>query len=649
MAGPYDFVPSVTFDWLGQLPADMEGARVRSARRTALADLNSSDIDSLKAKSAALLRGGDFEGGLKLLEEARKLEETKLRGQAAIEYKGYIDPLLEAAKKAAQPAAATTDEQPFTLNFPGGGATPAAPAAGPSPFANRPGSLQSIIPAAPPGPRSEVPPEVVPPSPAVPPNMAELSGGAGTPEMGTPVKTVSFRKPEPPPVQLAGPMPTPDVVPPPPAMIGAPGPVMAQAGGSPPVDLGRYPDWVGRAITGGGDVPIDPGKLAPLGGPPAPTTGPAIDYSPQLRAAAGNAQAISDIMARMGKNPGRGQLALAQSLLQRALEEKKLPPDVVQYNLDLSQRMRMGEGFISYRNWKAEDKLSPETYKEVLKAYSGDEKGAGGYRTNGMKAQDLEETLTQMEAIMKAPGFVAGTGAKELVQAAGFWGTLKKGAEAVGVDPSYIKALDDTITPLKGAARAVALAQAFNALSNQAIYAKLGSLGNQISEGDRNFIHMAFPSLSLSVEGNQLITELMRMSTRKIVDAWKAAEEYRHATPAGRQSVTGMDRHVRNNTDENSVFTRIGPDGQPMRNPDGSFVLTDKGEAMQRRIDAIVGKQPPPVDIPGTARAVGGAVSGAVQNLTGPGTMPAPAGPSDVPGAPRPPIGATRTANPPGW
>lgn len=122
-----------------------------------------------------------------------------------------------------------------------------------------------------------------------------------------------------------------------------------------------------------------------------------------------------------------------------------------------------------------------------------------GIAGEGRKAASANATLGVIDNLMKDPGFRSGFGA-------GYEKTLQQAWVALGGNP-----------------KEAATKEAFTALTNKTIYDTLGSLGNQISNSDRQFITDAFPNLSNTPEGNKLqVTIMRRMNERKLEIAQEA-------------------------------------------------------------------------------------------------------------------------------
>lgn len=548
MADPF---PEVNFDWLANLPDVYQAAQIQAGRKATLANLNSADPASLDKAIAGLLAAGDTETAIKLYNaRSTRITANQRMADAAI-WADYLrrNPGILAGGGGKAPELPQTETPPGANYNPPvdtGPAPPTGPAFSPPPPIT-PGGSTTVPPGLPvPGPQTAVP--------SAPPTMADML------QQGQPV-------------QLAGPVPTPDT-----------GPVPQ---GAPPMPPGLLPSTIQGATIPAPPVqaapPVPPSLSRPM--PTAPAKG-----SEDTAALETERDAAFRNLYSLPPRPPPGALRAATARYQSALERLKYSPDVVAYQLDRSQRLRNGEPDVSYQDWKNDPKIVNERYKAVMDAFAGPgtRGGPGGYRAERMKAENLLGTVNQMDALVRNPKFVSGEWTWLIQSGMSRLSALTDFARSIGVPESYIPNLDQ-IRVLSGARQSAALAEAFTALSNRAIYETLGTLGNQISEGDRNFMVKAFPSLSLTKAGNIILLDIMRKIAEKSIIAGRAAEDYMRSRPETRLTVAGMDKYVRDRADKNSAFaTDVDANGNP--------ILNSAGKEMQDRIDEALrasGKPPP--------------------------------------------------------
>lgn len=469
--------PSVSFDWLGQLPGISEEARTLQARRATLADLSSGDADSLIKKGAQLLQAGDPDLGLKLLSEGRQRKSAEDR--AALD-----KVMLEWWRQGGPAGLRTTPGTPGTEtppdippSVPGGGVPSGGGGGGGVPWP-APGGGNVLPPGSVPGRQSGL--EALPGGPALAMSpsdqliAAAQAGGVGGPAMG---------------------------------------PRLAQAGGPLPAPASA-PSWLQPGLA------AQPMTTQPAGGTVTPPASPGnMRFNPQLtpqqREAATRLEQIKREMNSIPPGSRTGQYFTSLREDYKRQLDIVAPPkdwkDWYQYNYDQEAK---GRPTLDYTDWKRQEQFAPEEAKAGLKIYTT-------AQDEVRKIGELEPVVNRLESLLNNPQFETGLLTGNLNKAKAMLRNAAAQAEKAGVTlPEGLKEGIDSYT------NSVQLREAFTSLANSAVFAKLGSLGNQISEGDRGFIEAAFPSLRLTKEGNQLIIDYYKdliARVKKVGDAANTA------------------------------------------------------------------------------------------------------------------------------
>jgi hypothetical protein len=533
MAVAKSIVPDVSFDWLGELPQAFEEGASRKLKKDVFANLKSNDPESLRTAGNRLLASSSAKDnalGIQLHNAAQQRE--------ALTQKGVADAAFAAWYARNKPDAAG-GVPPNTVGsgyYDPAVGEPASPARPPDPFSGA-GSGFPVPPdrRLPTGPGASLPtPEPQPPIAGPPPDarVAALGGGV--------VPPVPPNGPPPPPLDSsagvidqaqAG------ILPPPPPL---PPPVQtAQAGpsGAPPPGLMGGPPGAGSAIMGGMQAPIGPAPAPPQGPPRAPPGSP--DQSQAQREADFYRKQLLSMPPGSGKTPAAAALRAG---LGNALGRLNIDKDQIQWHLENAQRAADKEPPVTFNDFMNENKTAETRYKsseEAWKIYKGDE----------TKQRKLLDTLGPMIAAVNHKDFSSGVGTQEILRfksaLIGSVQTLK----GLGIDIE--KHLPEGWESIKNGTR---LQEMFTAVSNQAIFDKLGTLGNQISEGDRNFVNAAFPSLSLTPEGNKLLLEILTKQAQKAIQAGKVASGYMNDKNT-RATPWGVHGAVEKWSDENPLFT----------------------------------------------------------------------------------------------
>lgn len=577
---------NVDFSWLGNLPDVYREAQDRRSTKETLSNLKSGSADDLIEGGARLLRAGNVAEGLKIIGEGRQRKAIEQRGE---ELRLYLNqPKTDfSGLLGGQPGG-----PPGPVTFPGAGAAePPAAAPGSNLFNGPPGAIPGV------GPRSEAPatqqtafnttpwfpgspqyPKPYGDNPPIPPPAAPRASPSPSDAIIAAAQQGAAPEGQPP-QQLAGPPPTPNTLP-----------------GQTPVMSAETLNAAAAPAVPAAPAPTAPGgvKLEP---PSAQGVRPNQTPPEVLRNIANIAQAMS---APSTKYSAGERKALAD-LMKREIDKTHWDEKTKSFMVDQADRRAAGETVQSRSEWDADIATRETTFKSASKKYET-------YAEDLSKGQALNTVLGSMESIVNHPQFAAGAGSPIFAQGVSALTALRDTAKALGVQQSTIdkivpKNVDDIVTT-------TALQEAFTALSNQAIYAKLGSLGNQISEGDRNFIKLAFPSLSLTKEGNLFLIGIMRKMADNAEKSGMVAQAYmERAGSKARPEV--MDRLVREASKDNSLFVKDGK-------------VTDAGEAVKEAVKQARGgtlKAPEP---PPQAPRAGGAQGGTP--LNGPKTKENPEG-----------------------
>lgn len=340
-----------------------------------------------------------------------------------------------------------------------------------------------------------------PPAAAPPPNFGPNPLAAPGPQSAAPpspteevlARAEGAQSPAAQPVQLAGPPPTPDTAQPDFPMLAA------QSG----------------AITA--PSPTLP-QNQPNAGLPQP---PKFSGDTEEQRAFEEAKYWAGIASQLGPRASPSQRQAITSFLNNALGRSKVTEKRDAWYRENAERVFNGEPTIGYNEFQRAEGQRPEVFKSGLKK-------AEDVATETRKSQDLLSTISRMDALVNHPAFEAGEGTQAWNDTKARIRAFKDTLVATGVPlPEGLAENIDNIT------KSVPLREAFAALANSAVFAKLGSLGNQISNADRDFIVKIFPSLSLSVEGNRLLLNYFRELGRKNVEVGQLVNDYARAGKAG--------------------------------------------------------------------------------------------------------------------
>ena len=127
---------------------------------------------------------------------------------------------------------------------------------------------------------------------------------------------------------------------------------------------------------------------------------------------------------------------------------------------------------------------------------------ANEYDKNAAKANSQLTTLDQMKQLSQDPKFYSGFGGNIVLAG-------KQILASIGGDPNIAKS-----------------AETFSALSNKLIYDRLGTLGNQISNGDRSFIERTIPNIGNTPAGISQMIDIYSALARRDIEVAEMAHVY---------------------------------------------------------------------------------------------------------------------------
>jgi hypothetical protein len=155
-----------------------------------------------------------------------------------------------------------------------------------------------------------------------------------------------------------------------------------------------------------------------------------------------------------------------------------------------------------------------------------------GFQKAGRDATKAIGTLNLMEGLTKDPNFYSGFGGDAALRA-------NQALVTLGVkDP-----------------KATSATETFRALGNQTVLdAAGGSLGNQISNGDRDYINATTANLSNSPDGNRQLIDMRRKLAMRQQEVAKLARDY--ARRNGGRIDAGFDEFLADYAEKNPLFPR---------------------------------------------------------------------------------------------
>lgn len=525
--GPTDF------SWLGDLPSIYDQARIKGAQQDVLSSLDPSSPKSLDEHARQLFSVGDFQGGAALMNASLQRRELARKIAYDQQYMMQLPSLMGALGRGPSTVIPPTGEGGPPANIVGGApptsASPFPP--GPTPFS------PNLIPATP-GPQTSVPPSL---------------GGSDRP-------TLADLKPMSPSDEIIS------------RAQGAPQappmPQYAQAGGTPALPSWSVPPSAPSSTAGGLPQWLYSGAAVPPNSDLGTTGQP-----PQIPGLPIQEQALRDAKYWASKAAGIGPhnpagIAAIRPFLANALERAKLTQPQFDWTMDQYDRQARGEKLQSYSDWQAEQKVLPETYKAALGAYDTVQKKVG-------TALAFDSTINTLNSIINNPKMVSGEGTAYFEYGKKVLRNAMDGAIAQGIPVP--QAVVDMVN--KGTT-SVQLRDAFQALSNTSIFDRLGSLGNQISEGDRNFVSASFPNLAFSKESNKLLIEYYKAIVDQQKEIGKLVNGVRKDM-GPRVTDVAINEKVQNYVESHPIA--FDKDGNP---------TTDLGKRLKALNDAEAAKTP---------------------------------------------------------
>ncbi|MBO0889157.1 hypothetical protein J2P12_08680, partial [Candidatus Bathyarchaeota archaeon] len=227
-----------------------------------------------------------------------------------------------------------------------------------------------------------------------------------------------------------------------------------------------------------------------------------LGMNPEQQAAARRANELWNRMMALPPN-ARSQAQDIRLEYKRQLDMMSPPKDFKDYWQENFDRQVEGKPALKYSDWKLQPQVALKEHEEGLKVYTN-------YQGELRKANELSAVVDRMSAIINHPKFESGAGTELINQGKAALRNMADLARKNGVPIP-----DEIFGQIEGITGSAPLREAFTALANSAVFAKLGTLGNQISEGDRNYISAAFPNLSRTIEGNKLILDYYKEVVRK--------------------------------------------------------------------------------------------------------------------------------------
>lgn len=227
------------------------------------------------------------------------------------------------------------------------------------------------------------------------------------------------------------------------------------------------------------------------------------------------------------------QRELAKTLLGKALDDAKLTDEQKEYVWHVAQG-----GTETFTEWKKDLKKAGATSVTVNSGEKSYDQGMGKaysdqfieFQKGGRSADTEIGTLRILDALTHRPDFYSGAGGNLVLRA-------NKALVALGVKD----------------AKAASPSEVFEALSNQTILdAAGGSLGNQISNADREFIQRTTATLSNTPEGNRELIGIRRKLAERKKEVAGLAREYARAHNGRIDS--GFDDELARWTEANPLF-----------------------------------------------------------------------------------------------
>ena len=514
--------PNVSFDWLGELPQIADEAAGKKFRRETLADADLSTPEAMEKTATKLYSSGR----LPEMEAALRLQNAA-REKRALSHRISEDAQYRQYLPLIRQMLQQGGNEPTVVSPP----SPAPDTQWGGPQGAIPGVSQ-----APQAPSTEVPPNM-----AASPSEELLARAEG----------------------VATPTPR--------------GQQFAQAGGVPPPTAPPAPVPQLSSWAQGAQMQAVPARPQ-AGQQPTRQVPPAGTYGGAQGAAKAEADRLRDMLILMGPKAPQGMIQALSAQHRSALEKARLTPDQLNYEADQFQRESMGLKRQSLGDWTTAKETRKSDTEEVQKFFLD-------YHKGGKTARDTIRTLDRMDQIIADPNFISGKGAGLYGSAVSGLNTVMQIAKNLGVEipEGAIKKKLDSITD--PALKATALQDEYIALSNKLIFSTLGTLGNQISEGDRKFMERAFLSLGMTPEGNKALSKYLRQAAQFAEAESKDALEYRRRSKYD-QNVPDMEEYVGARREERRLWTT--PDGK----------LTPQGQEFANTIKELSPALPPAPQAP---------------------------------------------------
>lgn len=168
-------------------------------------------------------------------------------------------------------------------------------------------------------------------------------------------------------------------------------------------------------------------------------------------------------------------------------------------------------------------------------------------------------TINMMEKLIQTPGFYSGLGGDRAL-------AMNQALVTLGIKD----------------AKAATAQEAFKALSNQLVLdAAGGSLGAQISNGDRDYINATAPNLANTPEGNKELLGMRRKVAERQGLIGKMARDYAKAN--GGRIDAGFEQQVAEFAEANPLFPRQQPTATPSAVREGSRARGPNGQVVTLR------------------------------------------------------------------
>jgi len=249
-------------------------------------------------------------------------------------------------------------------------------------------------------------------------------------------------------------------------------------------------------------------------------------------------------------NPDLDDKTRAPLMEQFKQKLKEMEPTAAQKEMDqfnATQRIR-GLPQVDMPGFEAAKKFATEDVGAGLKQYYETTKPI---YDEGRKGRNVHQILTSMETLMTDPNFVSGLPGQEQYLQKGM-NNIVGIAHVLGIPMTHADGSDNIFGKL---AKTTATTENFNALAKRLVFETAGTLGNQISEGDREFIKKMYNSLDQSPEANRaMIFVLKRVAERKMLLSKMTTDEHNRGNRNAGNLEDKLNDFVQNKN--NNLFTR---------------------------------------------------------------------------------------------